>query len=181
MAFVGNTNYNVSSEHERKGGRPPYRSVSRHEEDEEAPFESQAEREARITNLARTLSNQYPRDGRQRDPDEMTLVGSDDPVLDPHSDKFNAKKWVKHVMSEVSKREGASVVRKGGAAWRSLSAIGEASDSTYQLTVSNAIPSFFGSLLGTIRGSHDTVEILKSFDGYIESGEMLVVLGPPGR
>lgn len=110
----------------------------------------------------------------------MTLVDNSDPVLDPHSDKFNAKKWVKHTMNEISKREGANVIRKGGAAWRNLTAIGEASGSSYQLTVGNAIPSFFASLFSKIRGHAETVDILKSFDGYLESGEMLVVLGPPG-
>jgi hypothetical protein len=51
----------------------------------------------------------------------------------------------------------------------------------YQLTVGNAIPSFMASLFSKVRGHQPTVEILKSFDGYLESGEMLVVLGPPGR
>ena len=188
MAFVGNTNYNHANEHDKKVGSRPYRSSSRSffrgqqdYEEEEQPFESQAERDARITNLARTISGSHRQDGRPRDPDEMTLVDADDPVLDPHSENFNAKKWVKHVMSEVSKREGANVVRKGGAAWRNLTAVGEASDNTYQLTVGNAIPSYIASFFSKARGRHNTVDILKSFDGYLESGEMLVVLGPPGR
>lgn len=189
MAFVGNTNYNFSSDQDKKVGSRPHRSSSRSfyrgqqavQEEEETPFESQAERDARITNLARTISSSYRQDGRPRDPDEMTLVDNSDPVLDPHSDKFNAKKWVKHTMNEISKREGANVIRKGGAAWRNLTAIGEASGSSYQLTVGNAIPSFFASLFSKLRGHAETVDILKSFDGYLESGEMLVVLGPPGR
>lgn len=189
MAFVGNTNYNYADDRDRVQGSRPYRSSSRsffrgqqEYEEEEAPFESQAEREARVNALARTLSasRQSQDQGRIRDADEMTLVDSDDPALDPHGDKFNAKKWMKHVMHQVSKRDGASTIRKGGVAWRNLTAVGEASDNTYQLTVGNAIPSYISSLFGKVRGNHATVDILKSMDGYLEAHELLVVLGPPG-
>jgi ATP-binding cassette subfamily G (WHITE) protein 2 (PDR) len=59
---------------------------------------------------------------------------------------------------------------------------GDPADSLgYQRTVSNLPLSFFSETKAHLTGSERRVQILNSLDGYLESGEMLVVLGPPGR
>lgn len=51
----------------------------------------------------------------------------------------------------------------------------------YQKTVSNMPLSWAGALRSKISGRKRKVQILNGIDGVLESGEMLVVLGPPGR
>ena len=41
--------------------------------------------------------------------------------------------------------------------------------------------SWFSSARDAITGRRRKVQIINKFDGVLEAGEMLVVLGPPGR
>ena len=51
----------------------------------------------------------------------------------------------------------------------------------YQKTVGNLPLSMVGQAMDLVAGRKRKVQILNGMDGYLESGEMLVVLGPPGR
>ena len=51
----------------------------------------------------------------------------------------------------------------------------------YQKTVGNLPWSYLGQAMDYVAGRKRKVQILNGLDGYLESGEMLVVLGPPGR
>jgi len=51
----------------------------------------------------------------------------------------------------------------------------------YQKTVSNMPLSWVGSIRDKISGRKRKVQILNGIDGVLDAGEMLVVLGPPGR
>lgn len=51
----------------------------------------------------------------------------------------------------------------------------------YQKTIANMPLAFAGAIKSTISGSKRKVQILNGIDGVLETGEMLVVLGPPGR
>jgi ATP-binding cassette subfamily G (WHITE) protein 2 (PDR) len=53
--------------------------------------------------------------------------------------------------------------------------------SDYQKTVGNIPLYAFTSLRDLVTNRKRKVQILKGMDGVLESGEMLVVLGPPGR
>lgn len=50
----------------------------------------------------------------------------------------------------------------------------------YQKTVSNILISAASTARDLISNRKRKVQILKGIDGVLESGEMLVVLGPPG-
>ena len=51
----------------------------------------------------------------------------------------------------------------------------------YQKTVANLPLSWYGSTKHYLTGTRRRVQILDSVDGVLEAGELLVVLGPPGR
>jgi ATP-binding cassette, subfamily G (WHITE), member 2, PDR len=51
----------------------------------------------------------------------------------------------------------------------------------YQKTVGNLALSMTSSLVDLVNNRKRKVQILNGLDGVLESGEMLVVLGPPGR
>lgn len=51
----------------------------------------------------------------------------------------------------------------------------------YQKTVGNLALAGLGALRDLIGNRKRKVQILNGIDGVIEAGEMLVVLGPPGR
>lgn len=98
-------------------------------------------------------------------------------LFDPYSDAFDYRAWAKAVYSLQS----VSARRESGVAFGNLSVHGYGSDADYQLTVGNApMKAWAGvkNLLGA--GKKKKIQILQSCDGLLESGEMLVVLGPPG-
>jgi hypothetical protein len=85
-------------------------------------------------------------------------------------------------MLAVTSRDPSKYPRRtAGIAFKNLSVHGFASDVEYQPTVGNVVLSGIGSIRDAISGHKRKVEIIKNFDGIVEAGEMLVVLGPPGR
>ena len=51
----------------------------------------------------------------------------------------------------------------------------------YQRTVSNLPLTWISAAKTALTGKKRRVQILNTLDGVLEAGEMLVVLGPPGR
>ncbi|KLT39406.1 putative xenobiotic-transporting ATPase [Cutaneotrichosporon oleaginosum] len=101
--------------------------------------------------------------------------GSD---LDPYSPNFNVRKWTRSVVTET--RGEDHIPRYAGIAFKNLSVHGFGSDADYQKTVGNIPFYLFGQLRDLIGNRKRKVQILNSIDGVLDSGEMLVVLGPPG-
>jgi ATP-binding cassette, subfamily G (WHITE), member 2, PDR len=102
--------------------------------------------------------------------------------LDPHSTKFDAHEWVKAFvkLSEVDPNFGPS--RSLGVAFRNLSAFGWNSGAEFQKTTGSIIISLWSQLANLFTGNKrkQRIEILRNFEGIVERGEMLLVLGPPG-
>lgn len=110
------------------------------------------------------------------------FIGSGNPLLDSNSASFSLKTWLQAVMSITTGDSGRSPRAVAGVAYRNLSAhgVGEATD--YQKTFGNyplKLFNFAKRLLGIERQTR--IQILRGFDGLVKSGEMLVVLGRPGR
>ncbi len=103
-----------------------------------------------------------------------------DSELDPYGPNFNGRKWYQRMLA-IAEEDGHSPIRRSGIAFRNLSVHGMAGgDADYQQTV-GTLPFAVGGFMKTIFGGSKTeVQILNNFDGFLESGEMLVVLGPPG-
>ena len=161
------------------------------------PAPSPEQRADDIQRLARRLSRTVSRGSDTAE----KAKGSDAPLhpnpfeyeagslLDPFSDTFDARAWVRSMAA--SSRDSA-LSRLSGVAYRDLSVHGFGSDSggsrvvqprlriDYQRTVGNLPLSMVSGLWNWVTGRRKKVQILQGLDGFLEAGEMLVVLGPPG-
>jgi ATP-binding cassette subfamily G (WHITE) protein 2 (PDR) len=107
---------------------------------------------------------------------------TDNPLLDPTSDKFNYRAWTKNLLGLQSRDPERYPQRVAGIAYKNLSAHGYGEATDYQKTFGNyplEAASLFKRLIG--KRQQTKIQILRNFDGLVRSGEMLVVLGRPGR
>ncbi|PSR76755.1 ABC-2 type transporter-domain-containing protein [Coniella lustricola] len=133
-------------------------------------------REEMVQNLARKYSNVSGAQG-----DHAFAIHSDDPnsPLNPSGDKFSARAWAKAILDLVSK-EGASF-RTSGVAFQNMNVFGFGAGTDFQKDVANIWLDVAASLRSIVGASSKRrIDILRQFDGIVNSGEMLVVLGPPG-
>jgi len=110
------------------------------------------------------------------------FFGSQNPLLDPNSANFSFMTWLQAVMSITSRDPERYPKGVAGVAYRNLSAhgVGEATD--YQKTFGNYPLKLFKFAKRLFSKEKQTrIQILRGFDGLVKSGEMLVVLGRPGR
>ncbi|OBT88820.1 hypothetical protein VE02_03130 [Pseudogymnoascus sp. 03VT05] len=100
--------------------------------------------------------------------------------LDPNGSAFEARAWTKAVLALRPKDPGKYAERTTGVAFRNLSAYGFGVPTGYQQTVGNVWLGALGLVRKHLGTGKRKIEILRSLDGIVEAGEMLVVLGPPG-
>lgn len=137
------------------------------------------EEEERLTVLAKSISSEL----KQQDSKPINpFSGSDNPALDPHSSEFSIAAWLQAVMSITSRDPEKYPHGVAGVAYQDLSAhgVGEATD--YQKTFGNyplEVVKFAKKLMS--QGESAKIQILRDFEGLVRSGEMLLVLGRPGR
>ncbi len=140
---------------------------------------SQAQTDERVTELARQLSRRSTQNERYQEGSDDFIIEKDS-QYDPFSENFNVKAWVRRLTGVISRDPENHPQRTAGISFRNLNVHGYGSDTGYQGTVGNMPVRSFGALKDLITGNKRKVDILKGFDGLIEAGEMLVVLGPPG-
>lgn len=141
--------------------------------------DSNSSNDEHVAQLARALTQHSVKnaDGEYHNP----FMGSDDPALDPSSGKFNATAWVKTLIGITSRDPERYPMRTAGISYRNLGVFGFGKPTDYQKTFGN-YPLEVTGLLDRLRGrGQHKIQILNSFDGLVKSGEMLVVLGRPGR
>jgi ATP-binding cassette subfamily G (WHITE) protein 2 (PDR) len=203
MALVGNitTNYDASAS---RGGfaavgrryslsQDPALEKNHHEKptaadsDDSGTLDGRSPRERheeeRIVELARHLTRQSTRNFAAEgdfDPDAV-LRPESGTIYDPFSENFNSREWIKSHLAITSRDPEKYPRRTAGIAFKNLSVHGFASDVEYQPTVGNVVLSGLGAIRDAISSRKRKVEIVRNFDGIVEAGEMLVVLGPPGR
>lgn len=104
---------------------------------------------------------------------------SQDPRLDPNSPEFDHHRWAQHILSQV--HEAGIDIPSQGVVFSDLSISGSGSALQFQETLlsSLTLPFRFASKALTGRLSPRR-RILHSFDGVLEGGELLLVLGRPG-
>ncbi|KAH8789417.1 AtrD, ABC-transporter [Hyaloscypha sp. PMI_1271] len=106
---------------------------------------------------------------------------TDNPLLNPLSEKFSPRAWMKALIGIQSRDPERYPSRVAGVAYKHLSAHGFGEATDYQKTFGNyplELGSLFKRLIG--RRQQTKIQILRDFDGLVRSGEMLVVLGRPG-
>lgn len=135
---------------------------------------------ADLHQLARTYSRRSsvaPADLSNNDPFDPVP----DSILDPYSSNFKPEVWSKAVWDLQYSGPDAPPTRKAGFAFEDLSVHGFAKGTDYQTTVGSAALKVLGWFKGLVsKAGDEKVQILQGVDGYLEPGEMLVVLGPPG-
>ncbi|OQO05241.1 hypothetical protein B0A48_09008 [Cryoendolithus antarcticus] len=99
---------------------------------------------------------------------------------DPNSENFRYRSWVRS-MIKLTENENKNPGRTAGVAFRKLNVHGFGAATDYQADVANVVLKTIDPikrLLGL--GKQRRIDILQDFEGLVRSGEMLVVLGPPG-
>ncbi|KAA8901298.1 ABC-2 type transporter-domain-containing protein [Sphaerosporella brunnea] len=150
--------------------------------------------EARVTELARQISHASALGGPaglSRVSTAKTLVDvnpfaidpNTHPELDPSSPKFNARQWVKTLVHHHTSHSGE--VLKAGFSFRNLNVHGFGTPTDFQKDVLNifyGIPDMIRDVIGGGGASSrkTKIQILRDFEGVLNAGEMLVVLGRPG-
>lgn len=108
------------------------------------------------------------------------IESKEDSTLNPHGPNFKSKHWMKNLLA-LSSRDPAHRRREAGVAFRNLSVHGYGSPTDYQKDVFNSTLQV-AALARAVAGSgKQKIQILQDFAGLVKSGEMLVVLGRPGR
>ncbi|CAI7608425.1 unnamed protein product [Penicillium glandicola] len=137
--------------------------------------------EAEVTRLARQLTRQSTRFSVSNQNTENPFIEThEDSTLNPHSENFKAKNWMKNILALQSRDPERYPKRQAGLGFKNLSVHGFGTPTDYQKDVANSvlqIGALFRSMTGT---GKQKIQILHEFDGLIKSGEMLVVLGRPG-
>ena len=162
-------------EQERQYKRPETEETLKDSDDDESSTE---QNDKHVNTLARTVTQASVRNeqGEYKNP----FHASEDPRLDPHSDKFNARAWTKTLVGITSRDPERYPSRTAGVAYRDLNVHGFGNPTDYQKTFGN-YPLQAMSLINKLRGKGQRkIQILEGFEGLVRSGEMLVVLGRPG-
>jgi ABC-type multidrug transport system fused ATPase/permease subunit len=142
--------------------------------------DEQEKMESRIGALARRLtrhSTQYSVSSGLENPFTSDATDS---TVSPHSPNFNVRSWMKMLLAIRSRDPDRYPDRTAGVAFRNLSVHGFGSPTDYQKDVLNCLLEA-GTIMRRLAGiKMPRIEILRSFDGLVKSGEMLIVLGKPG-
>ena len=134
--------------------------------------------EERILGLARQFTKGESELGVEP---KNAFLGEADSALDPNSANFNSKAWIKNLLANRTDDPDRFPNCSVGVLFKDLSVHGFGSPTDFQKDVLNVtleIGTLFRYMMGTAK---QRIQILRGFDGLIRSGEMLVVLGRPGR
>ncbi|KAF5656559.1 putative ABC1 transport [Fusarium heterosporum] len=103
-----------------------------------------------------------------------------DSRLDPKSKEFAPEHWVKALLHTFSQDPSKYPRHTAGVSWRGLSVHGFGDPTDYQKDVINSIWRGPLKALNWFVNREQKINILQDFDGLVESGELLLVLGRPG-
>ncbi|KAJ5675362.1 hypothetical protein N7462_008259 [Penicillium macrosclerotiorum] len=104
---------------------------------------------------------------------------SQDPRLDPNSPEFDHHRWAQTVLSQA--QESGIDIPSQGVVFSNLSISGSGSALQFQETLVSSLTLPFRLATHALSGRRPSPRrILHSFDGLLEGGELLLVLGRPG-
>jgi ATP-binding cassette, subfamily G (WHITE), member 2, PDR len=158
-------------------------------------FDITEEQRDHIVALARSISRSQPGLARAISRASTTSVATRvdepvnpfidaglDPELDPNSGKFSVNKWMKNVIALHQRDPERYPHRTAGVSWKRLNVYGYGTDTDFQADVANVWIKMFNSVKSLLGLGHkNRIAILNDFEGLVKAGEMLVVLGRPGR
>ena len=112
---------------------------------------------------------------------ENTFINATDEKLDPQSPNFSAKAWIQNLVAMQAQDPDRYPERTAGVLFKDLSVHGFGSPTDYQKDVANVLLELANLPRYLVGLGKQKIQILRNFDGVVKSGEMLVVLGRPGR
>ncbi|KAL2204343.1 hypothetical protein CC79DRAFT_1389252 [Sarocladium strictum] len=160
---------------------PPNAELSSSSDDDDGPDSIQEthRRHSQVQELARTYTQTSAIDVGS-DPSSLFNNTDENSPLNPNGPKFSARVWAKSI-SRLLTTYGSGF-RRTGFAFQNMNVYGFGNPTDYQKDVGNVwlqAPALARRLF-TKTGGDTRIDILRNFDGVVKSGEMLVVLGPPG-
>jgi len=151
------------------------------ERQDDSDLDISPEDEKRLTQLARSFSALSRKETNYDDIEGQNPFTSNNPRLQPGSDSFSSKAWVRALLSVTARDPEKFKPETAGVMFRNLSAHGYGTATDHQKDFANIWlegPSYVKKIFGLEKKRK--IQILKDFDGVVKSGEMLVVLGKPG-
>ncbi|CAL9737869.1 pleiotropic ABC efflux transporter of multiple drugs [Monosporozyma servazzii] len=150
--------------------------------------------EDKVRDLARTITSQSIHGNTQDNQSVYSSMEGINPVfstvdkpgynekLDPTSEYFSSVDWVKNMAKIAASDPEYYKPYSLGCVWKDLTAAGESSDVAYQPTVLNMPQKMLSAGYNMLRPpkEEDLFQILKPMHGYLDPGELMVVLGRPG-
>ena len=135
-----------------------------------------------LVRLATTLTRRHSTVGGVLPPIGITPSQGEelyDPAFDPGHESFDLRRWVKRFINQM-REQGIAENARTGVSWKHLDVYGSGSALQLQATLWSVLstPLRVGELFSF--GKKAPKQILHSFDGIIEPGELLIVLGRPG-
>ncbi|RYP89393.1 hypothetical protein DL769_000044 [Monosporascus sp. CRB-8-3] len=132
----------------------------------------------RRESIVHSLAHRYTSQSQVNGGVNPFLDEKEDSPLNPNSPNFRARSWAKAFV-DLRSRTGHGF-RSAGVAFQNLNVYGFGEATDYQKSVGNILLEA-ASLVRKVTGRGKTkIDILRNFDGLVQKGEMLVVLGPPG-
>lgn len=111
--------------------------------------------------------------------DDLTALANNDPSLDPKNAEFNVSKWLKSFLT-ILEVDGEFAPQKTGVLFKELKVSGSNEAIQIQKTVWDLFKEPFTAPTRLYRGKSPPKVILNKFNGLVEGGELLIVLGRPG-
>ncbi|KAK3705222.1 hypothetical protein LTR37_013383 [Vermiconidia calcicola] len=102
----------------------------------------------------------------------------DDEIFDPQSPKFDLKTWIRMTLRQFDE-EGIKQ-KRSGLVFKDLNVAGTGSALNIQGTVGSMLTAPLRLKETFSSGKRQSKQILRSFNGLVKSGELLIVLGRPG-
>jgi ATP-binding cassette, subfamily G (WHITE), member 2, PDR len=172
---------NLESDVEKKHHKDTNSSAGMKEEDiadHETEQDGPGAAERGIAELARRLTRASIQSGAAQHDNPFL---SQSPSLDPWSPQFNVKEWGRTLLHAMGEDPNKYPRHPFGVSWRDVRVHGYGYDTDYQKDVLNVL--WRGPMIAKEWFSHrkQKVQILQDFDGLVRPGEMLLVLGRPGR
>ncbi|KAH0536023.1 hypothetical protein FGG08_007090 [Glutinoglossum americanum] len=143
-------------------------------------FEGEKNHELGVCQLAEQLKRQALSTSGESNFQNPFLGVSKDPALEPVSKNFSANAWISNLTGFTSKDPKRYLRRTAGISFKNVEVYGFGSLTDYQKDVGNValeVGAFFRWMMGT---GKQKIQILRGFDGLVDHGEMLLVLGRPG-
>ncbi|GAB7352050.1 hypothetical protein MBLNU459_g2559t1 [Dothideomycetes sp. NU459] len=134
-----------------------------------------------VTNLARQLSRTQTRMSQYSTVANNPFEYDEESSLNPNGPNFKPRSWVRSMLKLNENEPEKNPPRKAGVAFKDLNVYGFGAATDYQKSVGNIFLEGVGlvrKVLGLAKPRK--IDILRDFEGVVNAGEMLVVLGPPG-